>query len=353
MTRTDPELTGSVSVDVLKTDDDASAWDAYVQTSPAASFFHLSTWTRTVETTLGHRAHLLFARDAAGSVVGVLPVANVKSRLFGNALISAPFAVYGGIAADTPAAAEALDVAAVALARDLEVDYLELRHRESRPTDAHVDALYVTFRKDIAGDADANLKSIPRKQRAMVRKGIQAGLEYRIDPDVNTFFEMYSESVRNLGTPVLPKLWYAALHEAFGQSCDVLTVLHEGEPVSSVLSFYFRDEVLPFYGGGGSSARALKANDYMYYALMNHAAQRGCRVFDYGRSKQGAGSYSFKKNWGFEPQPLHYEHHLVRATDPPALNPNNPKYRLAISVWQRLPLPVTRLVGPMVAKYLA
>jgi FemAB-related protein (PEP-CTERM system-associated) len=335
--------------------DDASCprWDAFVQACPTATFFHLSGWTRTVERVLGHPSHCLYVQDASGVIQGVLPMSHVRSRLFGNSLVSVAFAVYGGIAAATAQAAAALDAAARALAEELAVDWLELRHVHARESDAAVNALYVTFRKSIPGDAEANLKAIPRKQRAMVRKGIDAGLTARIDADVDTFFAMYSESVRNLGTPVLPKRWYAALMQTFGAQCEVLSVMHEGTPISSVLSFYFRDEVLPFYGGGGAQARALKANDFMYYALMNHAAARGAKVFDYGRSKDGAGSYAFKKNWGFEPAPLHYEVHLVRATDPPALNPNNPKFKLAIATWQRLPLPITHLIGPMVAKYLA
>ncbi len=349
-----PARRPGAAVGVSRLDDASRArWDAFVESFPGATFFHLSGWTRTVEQVLGHPAHCLYAHDAGGRVLGVLPMAQVRSRLFGNALISVPFAVYGGVAAATAQAAEALEHAARELANELAVDWLELRNRQAPAGGAVADCLYVTFRKPIPGDEEANLKAIPRKQRAMVRKGIQAGLSARIDADVGTFYGMYSESVRNLGTPVLSRRWYQGLAEAFGERCDVLTVMHGDRPVSSVLSFYFRDEVLPYYGGGGPRARALKANDYMYYALMNHAAARGARVFDYGRSKDGAGSYAFKKNWGFEPQPLHYQYHLVRAQAPPALNPNNPKYRLAISVWQRLPLPVTRVVGPVVAKYLA
>jgi len=351
----DPDTPGAeVTLRIERLDDASCArWDAFVQASPAATFFHLSGWTRTVEQVLGHRAHCLYAVDGDGAIQGVLPMSHVRSRLFGNALISVAFAVYGGIAAATRQAAAALDAAARELAEELAVDWLELRHLDARETDAVVDTLHVTFRKPIPGDAEANLEAIPRKQRAMVRKGIGAGLTARIDDDVDTFFALYSESVRNLGTPVLPRRWYAALKQAFGEQCEVLTVMHQGTPISSVLSFYFRDEVLPFYGGGGAQARTLKANDFMYYALMNHAAARGAKLFDYGRSKDGAGSYSFKKNWGFEPEPLHYEVHLVRASNPPALNPNNPKFKLAIATWQRLPLPVTHLLGPMVAKYLA
>ena len=176
-----------------------------------ATFFHLSAWTLTVQKVLGHRAYCLYAVGANGAIEGVLPLGHVRSRLFGNSLVSVPFAVYGGVAANNNAAAHALDAAARALAEELAVDWLELRNQE-KPVDAqHVSDLYVTFRKAIAGDSEANLAAIPRKQRAMVRKAIAADLQTRIDSNVDDFYTMYSQSVRNLGTPVLPKSWYAAL----------------------------------------------------------------------------------------------------------------------------------------------
>jgi FemAB-related protein (PEP-CTERM system-associated) len=163
---------------------------------------------------------------------------------------------------------------------------------------------------------------------------------------------MYSESVRNLGTPVLAKRFFAALLDEFRDATDILTVTLAGKPVSSVMSFYFRDEVLPYYGGGTADARDVKANDFMYWELMRHAVPRGVTMFDFGRSKVGTGSYSFKKNWGFEPQTLPYQYHLVRAPKVPDLSPLNPKYRAMIATWKRLPVPLSRVLGPMVARYL-
>jgi FemAB-related protein (PEP-CTERM system-associated) len=151
---------------------------------------------------------------------------------------------------------------------------------------------------------------------------------------------------------VLAKKFFAALLAEFGQMADVLTVSHGGHAVSSVLSFYFRDEVLPYYGGGTAAARDHKANDFMYWALMRHAAARGATLFDFGRSKTGTGSFSFKKNWGFEPEPLEYQYHLVRAAKVPDLSPMNPKYRLMIATWKKLPLPVSQMLGPWLARNL-
>ena len=330
---------------------DHEAWDRFVRAAPDATFFHLSGWRRVIERVCGHRAHYLCARRD-GEITGVLPLAEIKSRLFGHSLISTPFCVYGGAVAATPEERAALETHACGLAERLRVDYLELRNLAPSAGEWGGKDLYVTFRKRIATDDEANLKAVPRKQRAMIRKGIDAGLESRVDRDVDRFYDMYAESVRNLGTPVLAKRFFAALLEEFGEAADILTVTSNGTPVSSVLSFYFRDEVLPYYGGGTADARDLKANDFMYWELMRHATKRGVTLFDFGRSKLGTGSYSFKTHWGFEPQTLKYQYHLVRAKNVPDLSPMNPKYRAMIATWKRLPVPLTRVLGPLVARYL-
>ncbi len=327
-----------------------AAWDAFVEQCPDATFFHRAGWRRILEETLGHRAHYLYS-ERAGAITGVLPLGQVKSLLFGNALISVPFCVYGGVAAQDAQAAASLTAAARALAEELGVDYLELRHRQRRNPDWPCkDDLYVTFRKAIDPEPEKNLQAIPRKQRAMVRKGIKNALQSDLDPGIARFYPIYASSVQRLGTPVLPRRYFQALRQTFGDACDVVTTTKDGEPVSSVLNFYFRDQVLPYYGGGTEQARALAGFDFLYWEVMRRACEQGYRWFDYGRSKRGTGSFSFKKNWGFEPQPLYYEYHLVRAQRIPEINPLNPKYRLFIAGWKRLPLFVANRLGPWLAR---
>jgi FemAB-related protein (PEP-CTERM system-associated) len=330
---------------------DRSRWDEFVRRSPEATFFHLTGWKRVIENVLGHTTFYLYAESDHG-IEGVLPLVHVRSFLFGNALVSSPFCVYGGVAATTEAARTALEEEAERLAVSLGVDYLEMRNRSVRRDDWPVKDLYVTFRKAIHPDPEANLSAIPRKQRAMVRKGMAAGLESAIDGDVDRFYDAYAASTRNLGTPVLSKRYFRALREEFGGSSEVLTVTKSGKAVASVLSFYFRDEVLPYYGGGPEEARELKANDFLYWELMRRSAERGIRVFDYGRSKVGSGSYSFKKNWGFEPTALPYQYRLVKSQKVPNVSPTNPKYRLFIELWRRLPLPLAKKLGPIFARNL-
>ena len=328
-----------------------SRWDSYVQNDPEATFFHRSGWKTVLERAFRHEAFFLYA-ESEGDIQGVLPLGYIRSRLFGKALISTPFCVYGGVASCNVAARNALEKEAEDLALRLGADYLEMRNRTERRPDWLTKTLYVTFRKELAPDPDENMKAIPRRQRAMVRKGIQAGLRSELDGDVGRLFDAYSQSVRNLGTPVFSRKYLETLMDVFGRDCEVLTVTKDGRTISSVLSFYFRDEVLPYYGGGTSEAKELRANDFMYWEVMRRACERGLRIFDYGRSKRGTGSYHFKKNWGFEPEALPYQYRLVKAKEMPNVNPLNPKYRLFVRLWKCLPLPLSRSLGPLISRNL-
>lgn len=329
--------------------DDAGRWDEFVQACAAGTFFHLSPWKRVIERAFGHRTHYLLA-ERGGLVTGVLPLTHVRSALFGSSLISNAFAVYGGPAAADEESRRALDAEAARLMEALGVPVLEMRSATDRTGWDTKSGLYATFRKPILPTVEANLKAVPRKQRAMIRKGIKNGLRSEIDVDVGRLHRIYAESVRNLGTPVFAKSYFRILIEEFSECCDIVTITGSGQAVAAVLNFYFRDEVLPFYGGGVHAARELAANDFMYWEVMRRACERGCRVFDFGRSKTGTGAYAFKHNWGFEPTPLDYQYRLAAGRKAPELNPLNPKFRLLVAGWKRLPLPLATRLGPLIVK---
>jgi FemAB-related protein (PEP-CTERM system-associated) len=330
---------------------DRVRWDEFVLRCPAATFFHRAGWQEVIERAFGHRTHFLLA-EAGGRIEGVLPLAQVRSLLFGHSLAGLPFCVYGGAAADTDRARIALDQEAVALAERLQVDHLELRLRTRSHEEWPAKDLYVTFRRNIDPDLEKNLNAIPRKQRAMVRKGLKAGLTTVVDSETNRFYRAYSESVHRLGTPVFSRRYFEILRAVFAQDTEILTVTRGDDIVASVLSFYFRDEILPYYGGGTALAREVAGNDLMYWEVMRRACERGVRVFDFGRSKRGTGAYDFKRNWGFEATPLHYEYHLVKAHAIPDHNPLNPKYRAFIGMWKKLPLALANRLGPCLVKSL-
>jgi FemAB-related protein (PEP-CTERM system-associated) len=330
----------------------ASRWDSFVFACPEATFFHRAAWQRVMVEVFGHATHYLYA-ERDGAIVGVLPLAQVKSLLFGHALVSLPFAVYAGVAAVDEEAAQALEAEGARIAQQLGAEHLELRQLTRQHDGWPRQPLYVTFRKPILPDEEANMLAIPRKQRAMVRKGIKNGLVATFDAGVERFFALYADNVHRHGTPALSMRYFETLRRLFGDACSVLTVTTaEGKLLSSVLSFYFRDEILPYYAGDDEAARDLAANDFKYWALMQHACAKGLKTFDYGRSKIGTGPCNFKKNWGFEPQPLHYEYRLYKRDAVPQNNPANAKYKLMIETWRKLPLPVANWLGPFVVRSL-
>jgi len=324
----------------------------FVDHCSEATFFHRSAWQKIITDVFRHHAYFLYAEDEIG-IRGILPLAHVKSRLFGNALVALPFAVYGGIAAVDGEAVAVLENAARELASSLGVDHLEFRNVAPRHPEWPTQDLYVTFRKPILPELEDNMLAIPRKQRAMVRKGIKNELISTVDRNTDRFFALYADNVHRHGTPAMPKKYFDTLLQVFGQDCEILTVsAPDGRPLSSVLSFYFRDEILPYYAGDDESARHLAANDFKYWELMRRACERGIKVFDYGRSKRGTGSFAFKKNWGFEPQSLHYEYCLYKSDAIPQNNPNNPKYRFFIAAWRRMPISVANRLGPYIVRNL-
>ncbi|MBC7802158.1 MAG: FemAB family PEP-CTERM system-associated protein [Gemmatimonadaceae bacterium] len=332
------------------------AWDKFVDAMPTGTFFHRAAWAQVFGRAFGHTPHYVVA-EQDGAITGILPLVHVKTRLFGNSLMSSPFCVYGGPLAADAATAEALETYAAALMQRVGAKVAEFRFLhplpdgwlddEAWPTRAD---LYVTFRRAIVADDEANLKAIPRKQRAMVRKGIDRGLTSTTSDHVDGLHAIYAESVRNLGTPVFSRAYFRILADVFRDRMDVVTIHDAGAPVAAVLNFYDRDEVLPYYGGGTSAARSSYANDFMYWEVMRRAAARGARLFDFGRSKAGTGAFAFKKNWGFVPEPLRYRYRLAPGAGIPDHNPLNPKYRLFIAAWKRLPVPVANVIGPHIVR---
>ena len=344
----------SATLRVADLQNDAAAIDGYVRAHPLAIPFHLSGWSRAVAKGCGQANHYLIA-EAGGAIVGILPLTAVHSPLFGRALVSSAFAVGGGVLADDEGVAKALVDEAVAMAERLTCPTLELRGGMIAVGAGwhHDETTYLGFVRDLAADDEAELFAIPRKQRAEVRRALGFELTVatgRAEQDRAAHYAVYSESVRNLGTPVFPRALFDGVLDDFGDEADILTVSHGGTPIASVLSLYWRGTVMPYWGGGTAAARQWRANDLMYYALMNHARGRGCKQFDFGRSKAGTGPAAFKHNWGFEGAPLAYAKYAADGEAPRDINPLNPKYRMQVALWQKLPLSVANRIGPMIAR---
>lgn len=332
---------------------DCARLDAFVRAHPEGTPFHLTGWGRAVAAGCGQRAHCLVAERADGSIAGLLPLTEIRSFLFGRVLVSSGFGVGGGILAEDAAATRVLTDAGWAMAQQLGCPTMELRGGaapgEGWATD---DETYLGFARPLAADDEAELAAITRKHRAEVRKGLAGDLQVACGgPDqLAAHYATYAESVRNLGTPVFPRRLFSEVLNAFGADADILTVSHRGAPVAAVLSLYMNGTVYPYWGGGTHEARSLRANERLYFALMGHARALGCTRFDFGRSKAGTGPAAYKKNWGFEPQPLRYFKRSADGVAPRDVNPLSPRYQARIAAWKKLPGWAAKLIGPVIAR---
>ncbi|MFV0476222.1 MAG: FemAB family XrtA/PEP-CTERM system-associated protein [Parahaliea sp.] len=330
-------------------DSDAAAWDDFVKQAPEGTFCHRFGWSRVLQRAFGHRSHYLVAEDE-NKLVGILPLIETRSLIFGHSLSSLPFGVYGGELASSASAGKALREYACEMATKLAVGALELRSTSENDSGWPSKDLYYSFRKVLEADHEVNLKNIPNRQRAMIRKGIGEGLTSEETDNIARLYRVYAESVRNLGTPVFSMRYLQLLKEEFGEDCRILMITDQQGDVAGVMNFYHCGEVLPYYGGSIARARSIKGcNHFMYWELMRRSVDEGILGFDFGRSKIGTGPFSFKKNFGFEPSPLPYEYFLVKAEQMPNLSPTNPKYSAMINIWQRLPLWLANRIGPLVA----
>lgn len=330
--------------------DQQARWDDFVLRHPYGSPFHLQAWRATIEEVFGYRSLYLYV-ERDGEIEAVLPLFLVKNVLVKRALLSTPFAVYGGILAAHQEAAKMLYQEAQARGKDLAVQYIELRnaYREQCMGEPNV-SRYVTFRQTIGPEEEEILEKIPRKTRYMVRKALKHPFECVRTRETQRFEEIYSENLRRLGTPSFPSRYFRTLLRNFGQQADIREYRLEGKTVAAVFTFYFRNQVLPYYGASLPEYNAFAPNNYMYFDLMRWGGRQGYEWFDFGRSKLGTGSYEFKAHWGMEERPLPYEMILVRRKTLPNYSPANPKYQLPIQIWRRLPLWLTRRLGPTLVR---
>lgn len=340
---------------------DRDAWNAYVTGHPQGSLFHLTPWKEVVEQTFAHRSFYLIAEpentlsgDTHPRITGILPLFEIKSRLFGRYLVSVPFAELGGILADDEQSAAALLARAQEITRNLDLDYLELRHR-APVAGLETKDLYYNFKREIYPDLDDNLQAIPRKARRMIRQGYKHGLTMEMGHHLlPEFYHLLARNYHHLGTPIFSRRFFLNFLKIFGDKAYILLVREPGGlTIGGVLGFTFRGQVIPYYAGSLVAWRKLAPNDFMYWELLKWGHENGCREFDFGRSKIDTGSYNFKRHWGFEPQPLSYQYYLHRLSELPNLSPANPKYKRKIELWRKMPLPLTKLIGPQLSRYLA
>ncbi|MGQ0613238.1 MAG: FemAB family XrtA/PEP-CTERM system-associated protein [Planctomycetaceae bacterium] len=332
---------------------DASAWEAFVQAHPRATFFHQLGWKRVLETTFGHRARYLVAVDAGG-LRGILPLFLCRTLRGRVELHSLPHSVYGGPVGADHAAEHALADAALALAAERGATSLEFRNRHANLLALPSLEGCATFEKELPGSVEEVYKTFPKKAREMIN---QARKRHKLEADfegtLEEFYPLLAASYKKLGTPVFPRRFFAAMARRFPRDCSILLVRHSGRAVAGVLSMAFRGTMMPLYSGEAAGVHALKANNFKYFRLMERAVELGMRRFDFGRSRlSNAGVVDFKCNQGFVVEALPYQRlGLAEAAEAAPSDPNTGVYPKLRSLWSHLPLPLANAAGPALIRF--
>lgn len=336
---------------------DGAGWSTYLDQHPDATLFHDWRWRAALMAATGYDPVFLVA-ERGGEIVGVLPLIDVKSPLFGRALISTAFTVGGGVCADDGAICAALGAAAIDEGHSRRAGYIELRGGSVPGPDWQTKTgNHAGFSRRLEPTAEAMLMAIPRKRRAELRKAFKlqdAGrLVIREDDGPDLFYDLYAQSLRNLGTPVFGRRHIRSIAKAFAGNVRFTIAEYDSQPVVGLCTFYHGDTILPYYIGMTDAAREARAGDLVYWSLMKDGIERGLERFDFGRSKVGSPHELYKKTWGFDADPLTYGVALIGADALPDVNPNSPKFAMATAAWKRLPLWAANRIGPVVARNLA
>jgi FemAB-related protein (PEP-CTERM system-associated) len=344
----------TVSVALLKDPHDEAMWDHFVLSHPQASGYHTLAWRAVIGKVFGHRTFYLMARDEGGAVQGVLPLVLTKSPMFGCFLTSMAFFNYGGVLAYRADVRLTLLAAAGQMAQDLGAAHIELRQTDPIETDWPVRSRKVSMRLALPPDYETLLKAFPSKLRSQIRRAQKEGMEVRLGGEelLEDYYHVFARCMRDLGTPVYEKMFFQSIVEAFPKEARLCVVSLKGRPLASGFLYGFRGTLEIPWAASDKRFSRLAPNMLLYSAVLEFACREGFTEFDFGRSSVDSGTYRFKQQWGAYPRQLYWYYWLAGGQSLPELNPDNPKFKAVISVWQHLPLPVANLIGPHIVKYL-
>jgi FemAB-related protein (PEP-CTERM system-associated) len=342
-----PSILGRTEAEVL-------AWDSYVLRSSLSSGYHVTGWRRVIEEAFGHLTYYLAVRGQDGAVQGVVPLVLLASRGFGRFLVSLPFVNYGGLIAEAPEARRLLESYAVEQAKELNADHIELRQKEPMDTIWASTERKVSMRLPLPSSYEQLVKGFPSKLRSQVRRAQKEGMTARVGGSecLDDFYVVFSRCMRDLGTPVYAKGFFAKILEVFPKETRICVVSQRETPVAAGFLYGFRSSLEIPWAASDKRYNKLAPNMLLYGTVLEYACQQGFQVFDFGRSSPDSGTYRFKEQWGAQPQQLYWYYWMNDGRQIPQLNPQNPKYALAIRLWQKLPVAVANLLGPHIVKHL-
>lgn len=329
-------------------------WDDFVTAHPLASPYHLGATRQAVHATFGHRTKYLSAFDANDHILGILPLVQLKSRLFGNFVVSMPFFNYGGVLANNLETSEKLIQAAGQWADEIGAQHIELRHLKPIGMTLPRREDKVSFWLPLPDDVEQLWNSFKPKVRAQIRRPAELKPKTRFGGEelLDDFYQVFAHNMRDLGTPVYGKRFFRQMLNAQGGRGRLVVVYLDRKPVGCAFLLGFRERMEIPWASTVRVTNAVGINMLMYWTVLQYAVREGYKVFDFGRCSKDSGTYRFKRQWGAKPIPLVWEYRLASEQMLPQLNPDNPKFRFLIAVWQRLPVWLTKLLGPPIVKSL-
>jgi FemAB-related protein (PEP-CTERM system-associated) len=331
---------------------DQARIEEFLTRTDSATSYHRPAWGSIIEDCFGHRFIGLICEEGDGSIRGVLPLVHMKSRLFGNFIVSMPYFNYGGVCATGSRAAESMLRTAVEIARDLGAEHIELRQQENLNNGMAVKTSKVSMRLPLRKNPKELWDSFPSKLRSQIRIPMRKGMKIRVGKveELDGFYEVFSINMRDLGTPVYPKGFFRSILDRFRETTWVATVSMGSAPVAAGILAGYKDRIEVPWASSIRKYNPLSPNMLLYWTILEFASRQGYSVFDFGRSTAGEGTYRFKEQWGAKPVPMYWHYWVRPGASMPDLTNRNPKYRLAIEAWKRLPVPVTRILGPPIVK---
>ena len=338
----------------LSVDEEAGEdWDPFVRQTPGASLYHLSGWTELAREVFGHRTLFVKARDASGTLAGVLPVIQQKSRLLGNFATSLAFYNYGGALTAGPELAGPLMLRAAEAAQALGCRYLEFRDSQPRAGEWAERKDKITLQLPLPQSFEALTKRLGAKLRSQVKRAEREGVECRSGGRelVEDFYGVFAENMRDLGTPVYPKRFFEAILERFEPYCRLIVIDWQGEPSAAAFLTFWQGRAEVPWASCRAKAKPLGLNMKLYWELLSQAVSRGCSLFDFGRSSIDSGTYRFKRQWGAEPVPMYWYRWERQPSGPESAHgaDRGKTLALATALWQRLPLGIANTLGPLIS----
>lgn len=330
------------------------SWNNYVDAHPDGFIYHRTEWKEIIEEHFGKRTHYLMAEED-GTVLGILPLIVFSSKLFGKQIYSVPFVNYGGMLFSTAKAEQALLTEAEKVRSAEGSDAVELRYARKTHENLAEKTQKVTFLLDLPEDEEALMKSFKAKLRSQIRRPLKENMYAKVGglELLDAYYEIFSINMRDLGTPVYSKSFFKIILEKTPQNSHIVIVYtEEGKAIGCAFIIGYKSMMEIPWASTLRAYNKYSPNMMLYWTVLKTAIEKGYKQFDFGRCSRDTGTYRFKKQWGAIEKQLYWNYILPKGAELPQLNPDNPKYKMAINMWQKLPIFLTKIIGPQIVKSL-